>query len=88
MMTSGWDFFIWEGRGQDVLRDYGERGAMQVIPRKSLYDAGIINSVEIDRPLSEYTDLTYFHVLYSGITRKDWDGKVVAPQQGIGRGRC
>ena len=86
MMTSGWDFFIWEGRGQDVLRDYGERGAMQVVPRKSLYDAGIINSVEIDRPLSEYTDLTYFHVLYSGITRKDWDGKVVAPQQGIGRG--
>lgn len=85
MMASGWDFFIWEGGGQKVLRDYGERGANMVIPRKSLYDAGIMNTVEIDRALSEYTDLSYFNVLYSGITRKDQDGKVTAPQQGISR---
>ena len=63
----------------------GERGAMQMIPRKSLYDAGIMNSVEIDRPISEYTNLTYFHVLYSGITRKDQDGQVIAPQQAVSR---
>ena len=56
-----------------------------VIPRKSLYDAGIMNTVEIDRPLSEYTNLTYFNVLYSGITRKDQDGNITAPQQGITR---
>ncbi len=85
MMTSGWDFFLWESRGVGVLRDYGERGANQVIPRKSLYDAGVMNSVEVDRPLSEYTDLTLFHVLYSGITRKDRDGIVTAPQQAISR---
>ena len=84
MMTSGWDFYIWEGSGQQILRDYGERGAMQVVPRKSLYEAGIMNSVEIDRPIG-YTDLTYFQVLYSGITRKDQNGKVIAPQQGVDR---
>ena len=85
MMASGWDFFIWEGGGRRILRDYGERGANMVIPRKSLYDAGIMNTVEIDRPLSEYTNLTYFNVLYSGITRKDQDGNITAPQQGITR---
>ena len=84
MMTSGWDFYIWEGSAQQVLRDYGERGAMQVVPRKSLYDAGIRNSVEIDRPIG-YTNLTYFQVLYSGITRKDQNGKVTAPQQAVDR---
>ena len=85
MMTSGWNLSLWEGSGQQILRDYGERGAMQMIPRKSLYEAGIRNSVEIDRPISEYTNLTYFHVLYSGITREDQDGKIIAPQQAISR---
>lgn len=85
MMTSGWNLFIWEGSGQKILRDYGERGATQVVPRKSLYDAGIMNSVEIDRPISEYTNLTFFHALYAGITRKDQNGKVLAPQQAIDR---
>src|ERR1700693_581595 len=56
-----------------------------VIPRKSLYDAGIMNTGEIDRPLREYNDLSFFNVLYSGITRKDQDGRVTAPQQGISR---
>lgn len=84
MMTSGWDFYVWERSGQQILRDYGERGAMQVVPRKSLYDAGIMNSVEIDRPLG-YTNLTYFQVLFAGITRKDQDGNVLAPQQAISR---
>ncbi|MBI4465340.1 MAG: amidohydrolase family protein [Acidobacteria bacterium] len=84
VMTSGWDFTLWEARGTDILKDYGERGAMQIVPRKSLYDAGIINSMEMDRALAS-TDLTLFHVFYSGITRKDWDGKVIAPQEGIGR---
>ena len=85
MMTSGWNLSLWEGGGKRILRDYGERGAMQMIPRKSLYDAGIMNSVEIDRAISEYTKLTYFHVLYSGITRKDQDGNVIAPQQAVSR---
>ena len=85
MMASGWDFFLWEGGGRRVLRNYGERGANMVVPRKSLYEAGVMNTVEIDRPLSDYTNLTYFHVLYSGITRKDQDGNVTAPQQAVTR---
>ena len=84
IMTSGWDFYIWEGSGQQILQDYGERGAMQVVPRKALYEAGIMNSVEIDRPIG-YTDLTYFQVLYSGITRKDMNGNIIAPQQAVSR---
>ena len=84
VMTSGWDFFLWEGRGQEILRDYGERGATMVVPRKSLYDNGIINSMELDRAIAS-TDISIFHVLYSGVTRKDWDGKVTAPQQAVSR---
>ena len=86
IMTSGWDLAIWEAGqwGRQILQDYGERGAMQVVPRKSLYDAGIMNSVEIDRALAA-TNLTYFNVLYSGITRKDQDGQTLAPQQAIDR---
>lgn len=85
MMTSGWDIVVWQGTATQALKDFGERGAMNMVPRKSLYDAGIRNSVEIDRPLSEYTNLTYMHVLYSAISRKDWDGNVVAPMQAITR---
>ena len=85
IIASGWNMFIWEGGGQRVFRNYGERGANMVIPRRGLYDAGVMNTIEIDRPLSEYTDLTYFHVLYTGITRKDQDGNVIAPQQAVSR---
>ena len=85
IVTSGWDIVVWQGTVTQILRDYGERGAMNMVPRKALYDAGIMNSVEIDRPLSEYTNLTYMHVLYGAITRKDWDGNLVAPAQAISR---
>ena len=57
---------------------------MMVVPRKSLYDAGIINSMELDRAIAA-TNITLFHVFYSGITRKDWDGNVTAPQQAVNR---
>ena len=69
MQTGGWDFYIWEGRGQEVLRDYGEEAAQWVVPRKSLLDGGVRSSVEIDRPLG-YTDLTFFTVLYAGISER------------------
>jgi predicted amidohydrolase YtcJ len=84
VMTSGWDFTLWEGRGQQILKDYGETGAMMIVPRKALYDAGIINSMELDRAIAS-TNLTIFHVLYSGVTRKDWDGIATAPQQAVDR---
>ncbi len=84
MILGGWDIYIWEGRAQQVLKDYGERAAQWVVPRKSILDAGVRQSVEIDRPLG-YTDLTFFTVLYSGITRRDQDGAITAPQQAVSR---
>jgi predicted amidohydrolase YtcJ len=40
--------------------------------------------VEIDRPIG-YTDVTYFQVLHTGITRKDQDGKLFAVRNAISR---
>lgn len=56
-----------------------------VIPRRGLYGAGVMNTLEIVRPLSEYTDQTYFYVLYNGVARKDQDGNAIAPQQAVSR---
>ena len=68
-----------------MLRDYGERGVSVMQPRKSLYNAGVMNSVEIDQPISEYTNLTYFTALYHSMTRKDREGRLWAPQEAISR---
>ena len=88
MMTSGWDFIIWEGGGYssatNVLTDYGERAVTQMVPRKSMNEAGVMNSMELDRAIAA-TNLTLFHVMYSGVTRKDWDGRVLGAQQAVGR---
>ena len=85
MMTSGFDINFFEGAADKILKDYGERGVLQVQPRKSLYDAGIMNSIEIDRPLADYTNVGYFQVLHSAITKKNREGKVLAPQEAISR---
>jgi len=84
MMVGGWNMFIWEGGAQNVLKNYGEQAAQWVVPRKSIFDGGVRESVEIDRPIG-YTNLTYFTDLYAGITRKDQDGKITAPQQAVSR---
>ena len=84
MMTGGTDLRTWEGGTEQVFRNYGEQAVEWVVPRKNLLDAGVMNSVEIDRPIG-YTNLTYFHVLYTGITRKDADGKVWGARQSVSR---
>lgn len=84
MHLSGWDLFVWEGGGYQVLQDYGEQASQWVVPRKSLIDAGVTNSVEIDRPIG-YTNLSFFSVLHVGITRKDLNGRIISPQQAISR---
>ena len=84
MQTGGWDLSVREGAVRRVLANYGEEATQWIIPRRSLFDAGVRNSVEIDRPLG-YTDLTYFTVFHVGITRKDQDGKVTAPTQAVSR---
>jgi len=84
VIPSGLNLSIYTSGLESRLRQYGERGVERVQPRKSLLDAGVWNSVEIDRPIA-YTNLTYFHVLYAGITRKDRDGNVWAPNQAVSR---
>ena len=86
IMTSGWDIAIWEAGNwsRDILKKYGERGAMQVVPRKALYEAGIMNSMELDRAIAA-TNLTIFTVMYSGVTRKDRFGNQIAPTLALDR---
>jgi hypothetical protein len=84
MMVGGYDIRIYTQGGESKLRDYGEQAVDWMFPRKSLLDAGVRSSVEIDMPI-DYTNITYFYVLYSAITRKDRDGKVWGPRQAVSR---
>ncbi|OFV99799.1 MAG: hypothetical protein A3F68_10850 [Acidobacteria bacterium RIFCSPLOWO2_12_FULL_54_10] len=84
MVVGGYNMQLWEGGAQEMFEEYGEKGVEWMQPRKNLYDGGVHNSVEIDRPIG-YTNLTYFHVLWIGITRKDLNGKVWAPNQAVSR---
>ena len=84
MMTSGFDFALYDGMVREAFRDYGERGAMQAVPRKAMFEAGVMNNLENDRPIA-YTDLTFFHILYTALTRKDQNGTAYAPATAIDR---
>ena len=84
MMVSGTDLRHWEGGTESAYKNYGEQAVDWVVPRRNLLASGVMNSVEIDRPIG-YTNLTYFTVMYTGITRKDMNGKVWGPNQTIGR---
>jgi len=84
IMLGGWDLYIYEGSAAPLLKAYGEQAIQWMVPRKNLLDGGVRESVEIDRPIG-YTNLTLFNVLYTGITRKDMDGKVWGPQQVVSR---
>jgi predicted amidohydrolase YtcJ len=84
IVVGGYNMQLWEGGAQEKFDDYGEKAVEWMQPRKSLLNAGVMNSVEIDRPIG-YTDLTYMHVLWIGITRKDLNGKVWAPNEAVSR---
>ena len=85
MIAGGADRGIYFGRGDQVLRDYGERGAAQMQPRKSLLTAGIRTSLELDEAI-DYTNMTYFSTtIHMAITRKDWNGKIFFPQEAVSR---
>ena len=84
MMTSGFDFALYDGMVREATRDYGERGAMQAVPRKAMFESGVMNNLENDRPI-EYTDLTFFDIFYTALTRKDQNGTLYAPATAIDR---
>jgi len=65
---------------------YGEKGAEWVVPKKSLFQAGIYSSIEVDRPLETQSNFTIFRASVAPmIERKGWDGKVYAANEAVDR---
>ncbi|MBI3896360.1 MAG: amidohydrolase family protein [Acidobacteria bacterium] len=82
MMVSMINTVLWEDRtGYDMtfrVRDYGIEYANWTVPRKSVNDAGIMNTFEIDRALPEKT----FFFILKGMTRfNDKDQRVYGPAE-------
>ncbi|MBI4464465.1 MAG: amidohydrolase family protein [Acidobacteria bacterium] len=64
---------------------YGERYVNWVVPRKSLIDAGVITTTEIDRAIGPMVFNPFNVNLYVDVTRKAMDGNVYAPHERIDR---
>ena len=67
-----------------VFNIFGERGADQVVPKKRLVQAGIYNTIEMDRAISA-TNYTIFSGISWLMNRKGWDGKAYATSQAVDR---
>ncbi|MEX2497120.1 MAG: amidohydrolase family protein [Woeseia sp.] len=83
MMVSMINTVLWENRtGYDAsyrLRNYGEENLHLTVPRKSVTDAGIMNSQEVDRALPHYL----FYNLMVGMTRYNSAiDRTLAPEEG------
>ena len=74
---------IWESLHLKV-RDYGERAATIMTPRKTLTDAGIMHTLELDEPLAEL-DYNGFFFIEEAMTREGQDGKVYGPSERTSR---
>jgi predicted amidohydrolase YtcJ len=84
MMVSQINTVLWEPqRGAALMaRKYGVEYTSWVVPRKSLVDAQVINTVEIDRPMP----YKMFFFILKGINRfNDYDKKVYGPDQRTSR---
>jgi len=68
----------------NAVSRYGELYAKWFVPRKSLIEAGILTTSEIDRPIGP-TVFTPFFYMHLDITRKGNDGKVYTPEERIDR---
>ncbi len=85
LLTSGSSTFHYKHTAE-VARDYGEEYTAWVVPRRSLSDAGILNTFETDTPLSQHGG-TLFEVASLDLTRRDREGKVHAPNERLDRER-
>jgi hypothetical protein len=74
---------IWENMHLKV-QDYGERAATMRTPRKSLTEAGVMNTLELDEPLGQ-SDYNAFFFFWEGLTRTGQDGKVYGPSERTSR---
>ncbi|MSO20877.1 MAG: hypothetical protein EXQ56_10535 [Acidobacteria bacterium] len=80
MMVSQINTVLWEPqRGAALMaRKYGVEYTSWVVPRKSLVDAQVMNTVEIDRPMP----YKMFFFILKGMNRyNDFDKKVYGPDQ-------
>lgn len=65
---------------------YGEKVSGWIMPRKSLLEAGIYSTFEVDRPIQTTTNLTIFSEgIAPMLDRKGWDGKVYAQNEAVDR---
>ena len=67
------------------VRLYGERWAEWVSPRKSLIDAGVITTTEIDRGIGPMTFTPFGVNLHTDVTRMSRDGRAYVPKERIDR---
>ena len=74
---------IWENMHLKV-QAYGERAAMLRTPRKSLTEAGVMHTLELDEPLGQQ-DYNAFFFFWAGMARTGQDGKVYAPSERVSR---
>jgi predicted amidohydrolase YtcJ len=86
MMVSMLNTMLWENRTDyDVsfrVNNYGIEAANWSVPRKSVTEAGIMNTAEIDRPLPH----KIFYNVWVGMTRYNEGRKrAYAPEQGTDR---
>lgn len=83
IMLSCSDNQIWESLAQKV-EEYGERAATMMTPRKSLTEAGVMHTLELDEALGSY-DYNAFFFFEKAMTRVGQDGKVYGPSERVGR---
>ena len=62
------------------LKDYGEKALDMNVPRAAMFEGGIMNGIEVDKPL-ELTEQTIFEYLNFGIGRKAKNGTVYPRQR-------
>ncbi|MFN8546322.1 MAG: amidohydrolase family protein [Candidatus Binatia bacterium] len=77
-VAGGTNIYILDGH--IWLKDYGEKALDMNVPRASLFENGVMNGIEVDKPL-ELTDQTLFEYLNFAITRKAKNGRVFPKQK-------
>jgi len=78
MMASENNTYLWVDTAKNQAEKYGIEYANWTVPRKSMTDAGVMTSAEIDKPRPEKV----FPMILKGMTRvNDDDGQVYGPRE-------
>lgn len=76
--------YLWEEKTETQDQYYGKETTDRLVPRKSLTDAGIMNTFEIDRPLG-HTARTPFSFFYLAMSRKSRAANVHGAKESVDR---